>query len=144
MSSHPPFNHNPHVYGGVDPAKRAAVEPVAVTEAASTDSPAAHSDVAAPADEEATEPTTAEVAGASGVSDTASTDTPPDEDANVDVDGDGKVDGYEMFTKAELIAHIDTLNEGLPEDERLSTAGNKPDLVRRIQEHEAATNPSSA
>lgn len=60
-----------------------------------------------------------------------------DEDS-VDVDGDGQISGYEVFSKADLIGHIEMLNESRAEDAKLSTAGNKPDLVRRIQEADAA------
>ncbi len=60
------------------------------------------------------------------------------DDGPVDVDGDGQITSYELFTKPDLIAHIEGLNENRAVDDQLSTAGNKPDLVRRIQEAEAA------
>lgn len=122
MSSHPPFAHNPHVYGGVDPAKRVRVEQSVADEG---DAPAAHSDVARPVDEEAAEPTMDEH--------TETGDGQSDEDANIDVDGDGKVDGYEMFTKADLVAEC--------EQRGLSTTGNKPDLVRRLRDADSAKVP---
>lgn len=65
-------------------------------------------------------------------------DTPPvEDDAPVDVDGDGQYTGYELFTKADLVAHIEALNKERADEDQLSTAGNKPDLIRRIQEAEA-------
>lgn len=85
FGGHPPFAHNPHVYGGVDPD--AVVRDAAADEVA-------------------------------------------DEDARVDVDGDGEITGYEVFTKADLITEC--------EQRGLSTSGNKPDLVRRLVEHDAA------
>jgi hypothetical protein len=56
---------------------------------------------------------------------------PVDDDAPVDVDGDGQYTGYEVFTKADLIAECE--NRGLP------VTGNKPDLVARLQEADKAT-----
>lgn len=47
-----------------------------------------------------------------------------DEDS-VDVDGDGQVSGYEVFTKTDLIAECEARG--------LATSGNKPDLVARLQ-----------
>lgn len=133
--SHPPFNHNPHVYGGVDPAKRVTVEQGVSENGDPTDSLVVHSDVARPADEEAAEPATVEQQPADDTA--ANADDQSDEDADVDVDGDGKMDGYEVFTKADLVAEC--------ERRALSTAGNKPDLVRRLQDADAAkaAEPSS-
>ncbi|HET9889652.1 MAG TPA: SAP domain-containing protein [Mycobacterium sp.] len=56
-----------------------------------------------------------------------------DEDAPVDVNGDGQVDAYERATKADLVAQCE--QRGLP------TAGTKADLVRRLQEADAAKPP---
>lgn len=58
------------------------------------------------------------------------------EDTNTDVNGDGKVDGYEVFTKAELVAECEA--RGLP------TTGNKPDLVARLQAADAVAPPAEA
>lgn len=126
--SHPPFAHNPHVYGGVDPASRAQ----AVPEEGDAPDSVVHSDVAG--DEEA--PATAVYDDTASVPESG-VDDDSDPDANVDVNGDGQVSGYEVFTKAELVAHVETLNESRPESDQLPTTGNKPDLVRRIQEAEA-------
>jgi hypothetical protein len=89
--AHPPFAHNPHVWGGVDPD--AAPEPAAVDEAAVVD-----------------------------------------EEPATDVDGDGRIDGYEAFTKAELVAECERLG--------LSTVGNKADLVARLQAADPAQAPA--
>jgi hypothetical protein len=107
--SHPPFAHNPHVYNGIDPDgnpttgmvvhSHAATEPEFVGEAAPE---LVHPPFDGPAD---------------AVS---------NEDAPTDVNGDGAVDGYEVFTKAELITECEA--RGLP------VSGNKPDLVARLQE----------
>lgn len=51
---------------------------------------------------------------------------PVGDDDAVDVDGDGQITGYELFTKADLVAECE--NRGLP------VTGNKPDLVARLQE----------
>lgn len=59
-------------------------------------------------------------------------DEPADE-APTDVDGDGKLDGYEVFSKADLIGECEA--RGLP------TSGNKPDLVARLQEADKAAQP---
>lgn len=136
MSSHPPFNHNPHVYGGVDPAKRVIVEQGVSENGDPTDSLVVHSDVARPADEEAAEPTTVEHRPADDTG-TANADAQSDEDADVDVNGDGKMDGYEVFSKADLVAECEARG--------LATSGNKPDLVRRLQDADAAkaAEPSS-
>lgn len=56
-------------------------------------------------------------------------ETPADE-APVDVDGDGQITGYELFTKTDLVAECE--NRGLP------VSGNKPDLVARLQEADKA------
>lgn len=130
--SHPPFNHNPHVYGGVDPAARVTVEQGVSENGDPTDSLVVRSDVARPADEEAAEPTTADQQpGDSGtVAATEDADAQSDEDADVDVNGDGKVDGYEVFTKADLVTECEARG--------LATSGNKPDLVRRLQDADAA------
>lgn len=101
--SHPPFAHNPHVYNGIDPDGNPTSGLVV-----------SRPDLAEPV-EEATE-----------------VDPPAtsDEDVDVDVNGDGRIDGYEAFTKAELQAECERL--GLP------TTGNKPDLVARLQEADQA------
>lgn len=128
--SHPPFNHNPHVYNMVDPAKRVTVEHGVSPDGDPTDSLVVHSDVARPADEEAAE-LTPDVAEPD--TDPADGDGQSDEDADVDVNGDGRVDGYEVFTKADLVAEC--------ERRGLATTGNKPDLVRRLQDADSAKVP---
>lgn len=115
--AHPPFAHNPHVYDGVDPA---ATQPAATQ-------PAAPGDAVFVGEQgpELVDPAKlAELAAQNGSS------ADPDDDAPVDVDGDGQITGYEAFSKADLIAECERL--GLP------TYGNKPDLVRRLQQHDAA------
>lgn len=92
--AHPPFAHNPHVWGGVDPD--AAPEPATV--------------------------------------DVAEQDAVEDEEPATDVDGDGQITGYEAFTKAELVAECERLG--------LSTAGNKADLVARLQAADPAQAPA--
>lgn len=111
--SHPPFAHNPHVYGGVDPNAPVA-EPIVVHSPAQVPEPGPELVDVPP--------------GATG--DTSN------EDANVDVNGDGQVDGYEVFTKAELVAECEA--RGLP------TTGNKPDLVARLQDADKAAVPAQA
>jgi len=56
-----------------------------------------------------------------------------DDDAPVDVDGDGVIDKYEALTKAELV-ELCTNYKPNP----LSTFGNKADLVRRLQQADKA------
>lgn len=99
FGGHPPFAHNPHVYDGIDP------ESVVVTSRTVT----GHED-AEPAVEPDTEPAAPVVES--------------DEDS-VDVDGDGQVSGYEVFTKTDLITECEARG--------LATSGNKPDLVARLQ-----------
>lgn len=57
-----------------------------------------------------------------------------DDDAPADVDGDGVIDKYEALTKPELI-ELCTNHKPNP----LPTAGNKADLVRRLQEADKDT-----
>lgn len=116
FGAHPPFAHNPHVYGGVDPdapkPEGEDVLPFGGTHGlelfdvpAGTVIPSAEDVIAAAQEAQ-------------------------DDDEPVDVDGDGEITGYEVFSKADLITEC--------ESRGLSTAGNKPDLVRRLQEHDAA------
>lgn len=97
-SGHPPRSHNPHVYQILDPATTS----VTVTQ---RDIPGA--------DEES----------ADEVADGKAESTP--DEADTDVNGDGKTEGYEVFTKDELVAECKA--RGLP------VTGNKPDLVARLQ-----------
>lgn len=131
---HPPFSHNPHVYEGVDP------------DGNQTEGLVVHSTIAAAEQASGVWPgeNGPEMVivpdGPSPIEPGAGTAvTPADsDDADTDVDGDGQVTGYEVFTKADLIAHIEGLNKDRAEGEQISTAGNKPDLVKRIQDAEAA------
>ena len=56
-----------------------------------------------------------------------------DEDANVDVDGDGQIAGYETLSKAELVAECESRTPPLP------TYGSKADIVARLQAADKAT-----
>lgn len=145
--SHPPFAHNPHVYNGIDPDDNPTTSMVVTSRAIPAEEGEIDGErgeatnietgvVTPPGEQLPNAPEDAYPAGATAL-EPAQTGT-SDEDAPVDVDGDGLIAGYEVFTKADLVKHIDTLNETRAEDNKLSTAGNKPDLVRRIQEAEAA------
>lgn len=101
-SGHPPRGHNPHVYQILDAGKP---ESVTVTQ---RDIPAEPVSDEQPVDE-----------------------APADESApDTDVDGDGQVSGYEVFTKDDLVAEC--------KERKLPTTGNKPDLVARLQEADKA------
>lgn len=115
--SHPPFAHNPHVYNGVDPDGN-PTEGMVVHSGAIVEQP--------------------EIAGEQGPE---LTDLPPGtevtvpgEEASTDVDGDGQITGYEVFTKADLITECES--RGLP------VSGNKPELVARLQEADKAAAPA--
>lgn len=127
---HPPFNHNPHVYEGVDP------------DGNPTDGLVVHSTIAPAEDIEPVDAGSPTFVGESGpepvVLPEGQVVAALADDADTDVDGDGQVTGYELFTKDELVAHIKGLNETRAEDDKLPVTGNKPDLVKRIQEAEAA------
>lgn len=130
--SHPPFNHNPHVYGMVDPAKRVVAEQGVSDEGNPTDSLVVHSDVARPADEEAAEPVTDEPTTGEPTDETPGNGEQSDEDS---APGNTAED-YEVFSKADLVAECE--QRGLP------VSGNKPDLVKRLLEHDAAAVPEQA
>lgn len=142
--SHPPFAHNPHVYNGIDPDGNPTTSMVVTSRAADVarvtvdgvevDGTVVNTDTAPGP---AVNAETGEVTPSGGQLPEADA-VQPDEDAPVDVDGDGQITEYEVFTKVDLVKHIETLNETRADDDQLSTAGNKPDLVRRIQEAEAA------
>lgn len=133
FGGHPPFAHNPHVYDGVDPDGNPTTSMVVTSRAAFVGEQGPElvdpAQLAALAETNPVEDNSPDAAGG---------DALPEEDAPVDVDGDGQITEYEVFTKADLVKHIETLNETRADDDQLSTAGNKPDLVRRIQEAEAA------
>jgi len=117
---HPPFAHNPHVYDGVDPDGNPTTAMVVESHAVVGE----------------TGPEVVDLPRGNVVSLTDAV-PPVDEDAPVDVDGDGQITGYELFTKADLVTECET--RGLP------TSGNKPDLVARLQEADkTAAQPASA
>ena len=53
----------------------------------------------------------------------------PEDDAPVDVDGDGEVTGYEALSKDDLVAEL--------EARELPKSGNKPDLIERLEADDA-------
>lgn len=133
--SHPPFAHNPHVYDGVDPDGNPATAMVVHSDAIVLDGPRGEATnietgVVTPAGEQLPDaPDSAYPAGATPLEPAAS-----DEDTSTDVDGDGQITGYEVFTKVDLIAEC--------EARKLPVSGNKPELVARLQEADKAAAPA--
>lgn len=121
--SHPPFAHNPHVYDGIDPDGPTSVtvtSRVADIARITVDGVEVEGIVV----ETDTEPSAA-VNIATGVVTPPGEQLPDADEDSVDVDGDGQVSGYEVFTKADLIGECEARG--------LATSGNKPDLVARLQ-----------
>lgn len=117
--SHPPIEHNPHVWADILVGSRAVPGESAVVDGD-----------AGPVVEGEHGPELTDLPDGTPVETNQS-----DEDAPVDVNGDGQLDTYEQATKAELVAQCE--QRGLP------TSGTKAELVRRLQDHDAEATESA-
>jgi hypothetical protein len=115
----------PKINAETGPTYAPGTEPEGVPSAAAA-APAATADAAKVDDGASGEPATSD--------NHAGNDNAPagqsDEDVAVDVNGDGQLDHYETATKADLATEAGRRG--------LSTAGSKTDLVKRLQDADAA------